>query len=484
MNKEFEKFMKEFKITSVKIDDDEDDEAKELDFSLLTPHQTDVMNGIIDAINNGERKIILNGSAGVGKTFLVSYLINSLYVTAKRGNLAYITAPTNRAVSVLEEKSKASNGNYWWMQFSTVHKALYMKRVIVEKTGEIYFKPDYKPKGETPFKDGFIIVVDEASMLNSEILFYLESYEYRHIPMIFLGDNKQLNPVNEVDSPIFIRPSLEGKEVELKVDGKSLTHIVPKYLQFSLTEVIRQAEGNPIIQLSNNLPSIGLMEEKILEDGSGYSYTSDYDACVKEVAHHEDYRYLAWTNVEVNKFNFEARKELFFNPSKVEKGEILIFSAPYEGSMQSYSNNAEVKVNSLKIIDGDFVALNKFKPEGEDEFITIKEKLTYYLINNDIKIIHESSEGDLKSIMSRLRNLTKVGLSWKAWFDFSEEFAQVGYRYSTTVHKAQGGTFEKVFINMRDINRNKNIPERKRLWYTAVTRASKRIVFYNHKSYQ
>lgn len=454
----------------------------EIDYSLLTDHQFEVMHSIIDAINDGERKIILKGSAGVGKTFLVNFLINKLYVDAKRGRLAYITAPTNRAVSVLEEK--AGEDSPWWMQFSTIHKALYMKRIINKKTGEQYFRPDYKPKYESPFRSGFIIVIDESSMLNSEILFYLENYEYAHIPMIFLGDNKQLNPVKEKDSPIFIRPSLEGQVVELKDHNDKIhMHEIPRYVEFELTEIIRQAEGNPIIQLSNNLPTIGLFEDKILPDGSGYSYTSDYEDCVKKVAHNEDYRYLAWTNETVNKFNYRARKELFPNPRKIELGETLIFSHPYEGITYAYSNNAEVKVKKLEVKEGKFVALQNFIPSNNNEKITIKESLTYYLINDDIKIIHESAERDFKEVLSRLRNLTQVGLNWKAWYDFDEEFAKVGYRYATTVHKAQGGTFDTVFINMKDVNKNPNIPERKRLWYTAVTRAAKNIVFYNEKRY-
>lgn len=455
-----------------------------VDYSMLTPHQTEVMEGILAAIADGTRKIILKGSAGVGKTFLVNFLINKMNMTrGKSGTFAYITAPTNRAVSVLE--AKAGESYPWWMQFSTIHKALYMKRIIDEKTGEIYFKPDYRPKYESPFRSGFIIVVDEASMLNSEILFYLEDDEYAHIPMIFLGDFKQLNPVKEKDSPVFLRPALSGQEVHLTtIDKKTLSHVIPEYKEFELTEIIRQAEGNPIIQLSNNLPRIGLMEDVLMEDDTGYSYTSDYERCVQEVIDNENHRYLAWTNEAVNKFNFVARQKLFFNPQKVELDEILIFAQPYNGSVNNYSNNSEIKVTKLEIKEGKFQALRNFTPHNSTgEKVNIEEKLTYYLINDEVKIIHESSEKEFKDVLTTLRRLTKEGLTWKAWFEFNEQFAKVGYRYSTTVHKSQGGTFDTVFINMKDINKNPNIPERKRLWYTAITRAAKNIVFYNEKRF-
>jgi hypothetical protein len=57
---------------------------------------------------------------------------------------------------------------------------------------------------------------------------YLADYPF---PIIFIGDNKQLNPVGEQVSPVFVQG----------------------YPKVELTEIIRQGEGNPIIELSRDL---------------------------------------------------------------------------------------------------------------------------------------------------------------------------------------------------------------------------------------
>lgn len=457
----------------------DEDHLDYIDESILMDDQKKVMDDIITAMENGAKKIILSGSAGVGKTFLVNYIIKKYHRIAKSGSTAYITAPTNRAVAVLIDKETE---HPYYMNFSTIHKALYMKRVINDKTGDIYFKPDYRPKYEAPFRNGFIIVVDEASMLNSEILFYLEDEEYEHIPMIFLGDNKQLNPVGEDFSPVFRRPEAAGKKVSIIQEGKALTHIIPQYHVFELTKIIRQAENNPVIKLSMNLPKIGSLQPEMNGD-MGYEYTSDLEHIVKLVANDEEARYLAWTNEAVDKFNVLARRELYWNPQKLQEGETIIFSQPYEGNMGTYHNNTELKIKKLRVEEREFTALPQTILKGSPDPVGLSAKLTYYVINDDVKVIHESSEYDFLNTLNKIKQLTKRGLKWSKWFQFSEKFARVSYRYATTVHKAQGGTFDTIVVNMKDLNRNFKSFERKRLWYTAITRTSRKVIFYNEKNY-
>ena len=43
----------------------------------------------------------------------------------------------------------------------------------------------------------------------------------------------------------------------------------------------------------------------------------------------------------------------------------------------------------------------------------------------------------------------------------------------------QGSTYTQTIINMKDLERNFNKKEKTRLWYTAITRASNKIIFYN-----
>ena len=369
------------------------------------------------------------------------------------------------------------------MEFSTIHRALYLKRIVNEKTGTVSFKPDYNPRREAPFHNTTIAVIDEASMLNSELLYYLENERYNKTVMIFLGDHKQLNPVGEVKSPIFLRKSQEGTIIPLRIGETNIDYKSPHYELFELTKIIRQAEGNPIIHLSYNLPEIALLEPNITETGQGYDYCSDFEQIIEDIVlMGNDIRYLAWTNEECDRVNLILRRRIYGTPNKVELGETIIFSEPYSGSQKDYFNSYELKIESLKVITRKFSALNRFKYDdgsGPQE-VTIAEELTYYWINNDVMIIHEDSERVFFDMMKHLRYLTKFGLSWSAvYYPFIEQFARFGYGFAVTVHKAQGGTFKKVVINMPNLNRNRAIYERNSLWYTAITRAAENVTIYN-----
>ena len=62
---------------------------------------------------------------------------------------------------------------------------------------------------------------------------------------------------------------------------------------------------------------------------------------------------------------------------------------------------------------------------------------------------------------------------WIRWYEiYIKPFANVNYGYSTTVHKSQGSTYGKVFIDLDDIFKNFKVEETKRCIYTALTRAS------------
>lgn len=213
-------------------------------------------------------------------------------------------------------------------------------------------------------------------------------------------DSKQLNPVGEEESPVFFQD----------------------WENFELTEIIRQAEGNPIIQLSRNISWVKQETDNLIED-RGYCYSSDLDKIIlKIMSNPKETRYLAWTNAEVNRINTIVRKRLYGNPAKIENGELLILAQPYE----EYYTNYELEVKSLEIKTKFFHITKSDKIE-----------LTYYLINKEILAIHEMSERDFLNKRNEIKQLCIQNLvSWKVWFEFSELFIRYNYLYAITVHKS------------------------------------------------
>jgi hypothetical protein len=461
---------------------------------MLTKHQNLICNQIISKIiDEKEKHIILKGCAGVGKTYMVNGLIeqyrNMLGFQYKR---VYLCAPTNKAVAVLEEKARQYFGSIpSWMTLKTIHSALFLKRQINEKTGEIFFKPDYNPAKEKPFDAASLVIVDESSMLNTEILTRLEDEKFKHIPFIFVGDYRQLNPVNEPDSPIFKRIEeymsqqsygIHEPFIEVNIDGVNKQHFFPLYQEFELTEIIRQGEGNPIISLSRDIDKVKFRETNLTPNGQGYEYTRDKEYIIDILMNNpRENRFLAWTNKEVNAMNSLLRIKLYGMPNKIEQDEYIVFGEPYEdlnGTL--HSTNSELEIKTVEIKEQKFTIVSDKKGISWE----MKIDLSYYLINGSIRIVHESSELFFYNAIKRIKEAIKrEECTWRTYFEFTEQFAKFHYQYALTVHKSQGSTYNTVIINQLDLNFNRNLPEKTRLWYTAITRASNKAIMYEPSKY-
>jgi exodeoxyribonuclease-5 len=423
----------------------------------LTKHQTDVMNQGLNELEYSNR-LVIKGSAGVGKTFLTDTLITEFmnkYPNSYKKILC--SAPTNKAVAVL--KSKITNRSK--LEFSTTHSALKLKRNINKKTGDITFKPWFDEK-YPPLKSIQLMVVDEASMINTEILKYIEEYATRfNVTVIFLGDEKQLNPVNEENSPVFHQG----------------------YPEVELTEIVRQGDGNPIIDLSRNIKDIWKGNANLIDDSHGYTYTVDRERIINSLAAvngTDELKYLAWTNKEVDNMNFFVRRKIYGNPNKIELGETLVFNAPYG---DKYFTNEEITVKTLDVVEKEQqVIIESNKITGEFNSIPVTFKL--YIINEadegGVKIIHEESDVDFNKLKKLMyKNCISKLLEWTRYFSFVESFGDLKYNHAITVHKSQGSTYQKTIVNVKNLNFNKNQSEKDRLFYTAVTRASELLILYN-----
>lgn len=424
----------------------------------LTPHQNDILNRSLHILDNGNR-LVITGKAGTGKTTLVNFLLKELKIREEgRGyKKSVCSAPTNKAVKVLKSKiAENVNENY----FQTTHSALKLKRVINYKDGSIEFKPEKIYNGNVPLKWVSILIIDEASMLNSKLLKYIEEFS-ENIKVIFIGDEGQLPPVGEPYSPVFHSD----------------------YPILELTEIIRQKEGNPIIDLSRNLELIKSKVDTRTSIG-GYIFSNDLHRVIKTLAHvngTDELKYLAWTNREVDFVNNKVREYIYGNPKKIELGESLIFNAPYG----DFFTNEEVTVEELDIIEKDFFIYEVMNPNYNTDNLDTPKKLSkninlkIYVVNRNIYILHEESEAKYKEVLKEIKSLIAINLlSWDSYYNFVEYFADIKYNHAITVHKSQGSSYDQVIINIRDLNLNKDDNEREKLLYTAITRAKDLVILY------
>lgn len=439
----------------------------------LSTHQESVMHEGLEILDNSKR-LLIKGSAGVGKTYMVNELIKQLAIKIPKYKEIYCSAPTNKAVAVLAGKIDLEADELKGRKVSliTTHSALKISKYTDEKTGNVSFRPQISEK-YPPLKGVALFIIDEASMIGEEMLGWIEDHATRNnTTVIFIGDDKQLNPVGEEESPVFIK----------------------NYPFVELTEIVRQGDGNPIIGLSRNLSAIWQYRGRVTEDKKGFVYTTDNEKVVQELANvngSDELKYIAWTNKEVDEMNSLVRSRIYNNPAKIELGESLIFDEPY----MEYYTNQEIKVNTLDVDEVEFAVVTQENPETSVSFV----KLKCYIINGKkvdewgdgnlvwkgVFVIHEDAEEQFENLSKLLKiNCAKRHkgsnmLKWATRNNFLGKFAKVKYNHAISIHKSQGSTFKQVIMNVQNVNLNSNQKEKNRLFYTGVTRASDLLILYN-----
>lgn len=164
----------------------------------LSQNQIEALNAIMLWHKGNDKSFALAGFAGTGKTTLAKYIAEAI------GNVVFCSY-TGKAANVLREKGCTPCG--------TIHSYLY-KFVNDDELGKPYFTINW----ESNLIDAALVIVDEYSMLNQEIISDLQKLSKK---ILYLGDPFQLPPV------------------------KGEQNIEP---DFFLTEVHRQALESPILR--------------------------------------------------------------------------------------------------------------------------------------------------------------------------------------------------------------------------------------------
>ena len=375
----------------------------------LTKDQQDSINFMMDKKNPIS---LLLGSAGVGKTVTVSEFANQY-------RNVICAAPTHKAVQVLATKTNA--------ECCTIHSLLKLKKSYED--GRVVYKEDPNNPVES-LSVPSLLIIDEASMINSYILGLIERLNTR---VVFVGDEKQLNPVGEENSPVFHQG----------------------YPQFELTEILRH--DNDIISLSRNLQWLDQRKS-----GTNFKWIDSSKLDLSELVESngtDSAKFTTWTNKVVSQVNNSVRKAIYGEPNQIMQGETILMNEPFG---MEYRNNEEVYVNTL--VEDVFVS--------SIEEVEHKEVKVLY-VNGVMPVVADSDKFKYEANLKKLRGLAKAKqISWAKYYNYMESFGKYQFNHALTVHRSQGSTFGNTFVNVSDIKRNWNKVEQRRMLYTAVTRSS------------
>lgn len=437
----------------------------------------------------------LTGAGGVGKTFVIRYIIaNCSYSDSVIG----CCSTTHKACRVFAE-ALGGKRKVFTIQ-STFGFRMDLKLEDFNPN-----RPQFAPKATPKIDDIRVLIIDEASMLPAGLVTYIRDVCLeKEIKIIFIGDTDQLPPVNQKKSIAF--------------------NICSKI--YPLTEIVRQGATNPILGLLDMLrydienntnrflqyitTHIGV--SNVNENGEGYTICSQSvftEAVINRFTNPEYkknidmYRIIAYTNEIVQNWNKFVRNIIISDADKnILTRNDLIMS--YQTIVDDYlsiviNNSEEYIINDIvNYVD------NQYKFKGFNvrfQAIHGGKITTPMFVLDDTDRYTKLKYHDVVSEMIKDAKSASIGTrsnKWKKYFDFKRKYLllsdikdvfgkvlyqrDLDYGFAITSHKAQGSTYNCVFVDCMDMIYSKTgVPysdraEMLRRLYVACSRARTELI--------
>lgn len=383
----------------------------------LTSDQKQALQFLYSWINNPNAShITMGGYAGTGKTTIIALLRKILHQKSPKTKVALVSF-TGKASQVLKSKLISAKQIHKHDHIGTIHSLLYTPNV--NSSGSV----TSWNKNKSLKHD--LIIIDEASMVTSEVWSDLRSF---NLPIIAIGDHGQLPPVgdnfNLLETP-----------------------------DFSLETIHRQAQDNPIIALAT------------MARESGKIPLNKYSNQVQKIARNspvgqeliERYFYFNAPTDEVlvlcarNKTRIDLNNHLrgllgIENQEPTKGDKVICLRNNYNATGGPVFNGMIGTIDSIS-----------HKPEHWFQTqINFNDRQTY--------------SGNISSYQFNNHQLVSQikGLNYKQIGD------RFDFGYALTVHKAQGSQAKTVILFEEQIPKWTD-EETKRWLYTAITRAQEEL---------
>lgn len=401
----------------------------------LTNGQQTAMDSFTEFLADpNEQVFVLQGYSGTGKSTLVKFIIEqmpNLLRTVKLLCPSYpeyemvLTATTNKAAEAL---SSITN-----IPVSTIHSFLGLRVNTDYSTGKTHLIPR-----DNDQIVNHMLFIDEASYVDRDLLQIIFK-KTRNCKIIFMGDPAQLTPVKSNTTPVFDAHFPTAK----------------------LTEIVRQAEGNPIIEVSTKFRETVTSGEFFSFKPDGHHIVHlDRDTFYKEIENeftrpdwsYQDSKILGWTNKCVVGYNHYVRDLVQGDPD----------FAPGDYAVC----NKFITVNRNTVKTDQMVLITAINPATEygvpGKIIGIDGKFSVFMPNS------------LTDRKSRLA-LAKSQEDWGIVEAIDSRWIDLRAAYACTINKAQGSTYNKVFIDLDDISKCNMGEQIARMLYVAISRARHQV---------
>lgn len=391
-----------------------------------SPHQLLAADAIktwwqshLDNDKNVKPFFYLAGYAGTGKTSIAKYLVTQLEPRAgeaadlddepNAASLMYTFAAfTGKASLMLARKGCEPS--------STIHSLIY-QRSYNDTTKEFFFE-----KRESLRRKYDLLILDECSMINFEMGNDLLSF---NVPILVLGDPGQLPPV-------------EGAGFFTSTDP-----------DFFLTEIHRQAEDSPILNLATRArKGEDLPPSTKTFNGSTVTITTSSPILKTLLSVDQVICGTNRTRVKINTLFRQAKQ--FTSPLPQLDDKLICLKNNWD--VTDMCNGAMWRVVSIEPLS------EKHSPPN---------RLAMSLQNWD------DPEASWVNVVTHKCFFDSTvaapeGRDWKGLTHFT-------FGYCITCHKSQGSEWDSIFV----YNESKSFREHSAKWlYTAITRAARNLIIY------
>jgi hypothetical protein len=482
------------------------------DLQSLTVSQLELLDALEAFFKSDAHVFLLLGAAGTGKTYMTRGIASWLKQRQQVEQLpnppaSYsLMAYTGRAALILHQKTGFAT--------STIHSFVYRKLAQVEDA-EHDVENSEALVVRFGIHDSASLALDHYSIVDEASMFPSAKHEQELVKFgtgnlladwvertaigrktnarkaIFVGDPAQLPPVNESKS--------HAQDAEFLEQNFGL-----RCASFTLKEVVRQASDSNIIRQANHVRACLEKQDWNLQIQPGQDVIKEpHEARLKELWHLQrgtpppsDRIIITHSNVEAKEYNDEVRLACFDRLDKLHIGEILLVTSNVYSDEGSFMNGELVTVVGFSdgLIRREVTLKNKVGAKLQERRVELLFKEVElqkngearphkrvifwpYLFNSAKSLTGDEQKALYIDFKKRHPNLKLSDTAFVRLL-MSDPFyncIRAKFGYSMTCHKAQGGEWPYVYLNLKQSHLGKENEHFFRWAYTAMTRASKSL---------